>query len=230
MFDKNFEKSFVLELNPELYVKDPQSTKLGKLILTESIIMIHSEGIEVFTFKKLAVKINSTEASIYRYFENKHMLLIYLTNWYWRWLEYRLVFGIYSIENYKQKLLKGVELVTSKIDVDNDFNFIDEVKLNEIVINEGSKTYLTSYVEADNKKGFFTGYKSLVNRLSDLIMIINPNYKYPHMLISTIIEGAHHQRYFAQYLPRLTDINKEEEDSIVTFYKEMILKLVYNEK
>jgi len=44
--------------------------------------MIDEFAFEFFTFKKLAEEINSTEASIYRYFENKHLLLLFLMNWY----------------------------------------------------------------------------------------------------------------------------------------------------
>ena len=39
-------------------------------------------SVEEFTFRKLAQKINTTEASVYRYFENKHRLLIYILAWY----------------------------------------------------------------------------------------------------------------------------------------------------
>ena len=67
-----------IQLNSNLYIRDPQETKLGKKIIEFSIILIEELGFEKFTFKKLAIKIESTEASIYRYFQNKHKLLIYL--------------------------------------------------------------------------------------------------------------------------------------------------------
>ena len=43
------------------------------------------------------------------------------------------------------------------------------------------------------------------------------------MLVSTIIEGAHHQRYFAEHLPSLTDVC-EGEDAITTFYQKLALR------
>ena len=43
------------------------------------------------------------------------------------------------------------------------------------------------------------------------------------MLVSTIIEGANHQRFFAENLPRLTDVI-EGEDAVVSFYQELVLK------
>ena len=73
-------------LNDRLFLKNPQSTELGKKIIKEAISLIASIGYEQFTFKKLAIEIETTEATIYRYFVNKHKLLIYLVNWYWNYL------------------------------------------------------------------------------------------------------------------------------------------------
>jgi AcrR family transcriptional regulator len=77
------------KLNPHLYLRDPQQTELGQKIINASVVLIDTLGFEQFTFKKLAEEIDSTEASIYRYFENKHRLLLYLVGWYWTWLEYQ---------------------------------------------------------------------------------------------------------------------------------------------
>ena len=60
-----------LQLNPSLYLRDPQASDLGQRIISESIHLIDEIGFEAFTFKKLSIRIHSTEASIYRYFENK---------------------------------------------------------------------------------------------------------------------------------------------------------------
>ena len=81
-----------IEINPELYSKNPDSSELGQKIISKSIELIHKIGFEAFTFKKLGAAIQSPESSIYRYFDNKHTLLIYLSSWYWTWTEYRLVF------------------------------------------------------------------------------------------------------------------------------------------
>jgi hypothetical protein len=104
---------------------------------------------------------------------------------------------------------------------------INEEKLYRIVVAESPKAYLTKEVDQENKEGLFTGYKQLVDRVSEIILEINPVFKYPHMLISTVIEGAHHQRYFADHLPRLTDV-VEGEDSITEFYKDMVFKTIEN--
>jgi AcrR family transcriptional regulator len=79
-------------MNEKLFVRNPEQTELGRKIIEFSIRLIHENGFEAFTFKKLAEVIGSTEAGIYRYFENKHRILIYLTAWYWSWLEFRVTF------------------------------------------------------------------------------------------------------------------------------------------
>ena len=93
---------FYIKINAteELAHRDPEDTTLGRNIIRKGLILMYELGFEQFTFKKLAAEINTTEASIYRYFENKHRLLVYLINWYWSYLEYKVVFytnNIYRI-------------------------------------------------------------------------------------------------------------------------------------
>jgi AcrR family transcriptional regulator len=66
-----------IKMNEKLFLRNPEQSELGKKIIMHSIQLIHEQGFEAFTFKKLAKAIGSTEAGIYRYFENKHRLLIY---------------------------------------------------------------------------------------------------------------------------------------------------------
>ena len=214
-----------IQVNDSLYLKNPESSDLGRKIIKSSIDMIHEIGFEDFTFRKLGLKIHSSEASIYRYFESKHKLLLYLTSWYWGWMEYRLVFGLANIPSPEERLKNSILLLTEQVKEDGSFSHINEVKLNLIVISESQKAYLTREVDEENKHGVFLGYKKLVARVSNIILEINSTYKYPHMLVSTVIEGAHLQRHFAKHLPRLTDVLPDE-DSISEFYKEMIFKAI----
>ena len=216
-----------IQVNDNIFLKNPESSELGRRIISGSIDLIDEMGFEVFTFRKLGQQINSTEASIYRYFENKHKLLLYLTSWYWGWLEYHLVFRTANIHSPYERLKKAIATLTEQLTDDNSFTHINKVKLYHILISESSKAYLTKAVDVENKEGFFTGYKKLVARVSEIILEINPDYKYPHMLVSTVIEGAHHQRYFAKHLPKLTDVVKGE-DSITEFYKNIVLKAIAN--
>lgn len=221
----NFPSNFSIQVNPHSYLKNPESSPLGKRIIASSIDMIEEIGFENFTFHKLAKNIKSTEASIYRYFESKHKLLQYLTIWYWSWIEYHFIFKTANIDSAEEKLKRAIILLTKPIHEDSNFSHINEVKLQNIIISESSKVYLTKEVDEQNKAGVFAGYKKLVARVSDIILEINPKYKYPHMLVSTIIEGAHNQRFFAEHLPALTDVVKGK-DAITEFYKEMIFSTI----
>ncbi len=116
-------------------------------------------------------------------------------------------------------------MLTEAIAEDSDFSYINEIKLNRIIIGESSKSYLTKDVDSENKDGVFLAYKRLVQDVCDIILEIDPKYKYPHMLVSTMIEGAHLQRYFADHLPRLTDTVKGE-DSVTTFYQHMVFSTI----
>jgi AcrR family transcriptional regulator len=214
-----------IKVNECIYLKDPESSDLGRKITTGSIDLIDDIGFESYTFRKLANVIQSTEASVYRYFENKHKLLLYLISWYWSWMEYRLVFRLANIPSPEERLIRAVNVLTEPIIEDGGFSHVNEIKLNRIVIEDSSKVYLTRSVDEENKEGVYLGYKNLVGRVSEIILEIDPSFKYPNMLVSTVIEGAHHQRYFAEHLPRLTDV-VEGEDSITEFYRQMVLSTI----
>ena len=98
--------NFKISVNPDIYLKDPESSELGRKIINYSIALIDELGFEQFTFKKLGIRITSNESSIYRYFENKHMLLLYLSSWYWTWVEYKIVINTHSINDSQEKLKK----------------------------------------------------------------------------------------------------------------------------
>lgn len=217
--------TFSIQVNKKLYIKDPESSELGKRIIRGSIDLLYGIGFEEFNFRKLALNIKSTEASIYRYFESKHKVLLYLNAWYWTWMEYKLLFSITNIESAEERLERAINLLTEKIETDKNFAHIDESKLHEIVVCESMKAYLHKGVDQENKIGAFHSLKQFVQRLSEIVLEINPAFKYPHMLISTLIEGAHLQSFYANHLPRLTD-NLRGEDSINSFYKQMVFNSI----
>lgn len=200
-------QSLRIGINDKLYIKDPESSKLGKKIVEESILLIEEVGFENFTFKKLGVRIKSNESSIYRYFENKHKLLLYLSSWYWGWVEYRMVFATNGISNPKEKLRKAIAILTEKVEEDNAFTHINEVVLHKIIINEYSKSYLVKEVSQENKEGYFVVFKRLVGRLSDMITAVDTGYRYPLSLASTILEGSLHQYFLQEHFPTLTNCN-----------------------
>jgi len=199
------------KLNENLYLRDPQATQLGQNMIQRSVELIDQLGFEQFTFKKLAVEINSTEPSVYRYFENKHRLLHYLVAWYWNWLEYRLNMATTSIEDPTEKLLASLRVITEEKKFDPAFEFMNEKALHRIVINELDKTYLTKWVDDDNQEGLFGGFKVLTRKISLLIKEIAPQYEFPSALASTILLAANQQQFFIQHLPSLSDINRQQQ-------------------
>ncbi|WP_368506460.1 TetR/AcrR family transcriptional regulator [Tenacibaculum sp. 1_MG-2023] len=94
-----------LKIPSGIYIKDPETSELGKRIIESSIVLIEGTGFEHFNFKKLGKLIGSNESSIYRYFKSKHKLLVYLTSWYCGWIQYSLVIETYSISSPKEKLI-----------------------------------------------------------------------------------------------------------------------------
>ena len=192
----------------KIYIKDPESSTLGKRIVQNSILLIDELGFDSFTFKKLGEKIGSNESSIYRYFESKHKLLLYLSSWYWAWIEYQLVIETHSISENKLKLSRAIDIVCRTINEDNNFSHINEVKLNAIIINENSKSFLTKEVDQENKDGYFIIYKRIVKRLGDMIQNAQPNYPFATSLASTILEGSLHQHFLKDHFPSITDCKK----------------------
>nr|WP_299387166.1 TetR/AcrR family transcriptional regulator [Allomuricauda sp.] len=215
-------QSIRIGINEKIYVKDPESSDLGKRIVEQSILMIDEMGFENFTFRKLGDRINSNESSIYRYFENKHKLLLYLASWYWGWLEYKMVFATTSISDPQEKLRKAIAILTQTVEQDVSFSHVDEIVLNKIVINEYSKSYLTKEVDQENKEGYFEIYKRLVDRLREMIMAVDREYAYPLSLASTIMEGALHQYFLQEHFPNLTDC--DESVSPTQFFTDLVFR------
>ncbi len=215
-----------ISVNEKIYIKDPESSDLGKRILKHSIELIHSIGFESFNFKKLGLEIGSNESSLYRYFENKHKLLLYLTSWYWGWLEYKLVFSTNGISNSNDKLIKAIEIICDVIREDSRFSHINEVKLSKILIAEYSKSYLTKEVDTENKEGYFSIYKRLIIRVKEMIEQVNTEYQYPASLASSIVEGALHQHFLREHFPSITDCSDTK--STTSFYSDLVLKTIQN--
>lgn len=195
-----------MELNDKLYLRDPQDTKLGRKIIRHSILLIDEIGFEQFNFKKLAERIESTEASVYRYFENKHLLLVYLLCWYWEWTKFQLDFNTNNIEDPCQKLRIAIATIVNTAKRNATIEFVDEDVLHKVVVAEGVKGYHSKEVDKENQEGFFSTYKSLAAKIASFISEINPGFTYPRALASTLLEMAKDQAYFAEHLPRLTDV------------------------
>jgi hypothetical protein len=216
-----------IKMNETLYLRDPEQSELGKNIIKFSIQLIEKNGFESFTFKKLAEAIGTTEAGVYRYFENKHKLLVYIISWYWGWLEFQIGYQTKNVKDPKTKLKSVIKLLATTVKDDLSTSHVDESLLYKILITEGSKSYLTKHVSDDNKLKYFKPYKDLCNTVGKIILECHDKYKYPHSLASTIIEVAHLQNFFMHNLPALTDFDKtKKEDQIIEFLNQLVFSSI----
>jgi AcrR family transcriptional regulator len=206
-----------IKINERVFLKDPDTSDLGRKIVEQSVAMIDEMGFEDFTFRKLANRISSTEASIYRYFENKHKLLIYLVSWYWNWLEYQLDFLTSNVEEPEQQLRLALRTIAQPHLTGVNHVHINKEALHRIVVAESPKAYLNKEVDTDNKEGYFMSYKRLCGRIAQIARKVNPDYPYATALVSTLIESAHHQVFFAAHLPRLTEVENGNYERLTSF-------------
>jgi AcrR family transcriptional regulator len=201
-----------ISLNDKLYLRDPQESSLGQRIIKHSIILIDEIGFESFNFKKLAIQMQSTEASVYRYFENKHLLLTYLVSWYWEWVSYLIDINTLNIESPKRKLKIIIKTIVFASKDNPSIEYVNESVLHRLIIAEGTKAYHTKAVDKDNTEGFFINYKNLSSKVADVISEVSADFSYPNALASNLFEMANNNIYFAKHLPRLTNVKVEGEN------------------
>lgn len=213
-----------VKMNDKLFLRNPEETALGRKIVKNGLLLINKIGFEDFTFKKLSIEIETTEASVYRYFENKHNFLVYLITWYWGYIEYKILFNLNNITNAEHKIKSIIKILVEEPDNKGlSSDFILEKDAYQLIMWEGAKAYLTKNVNKDNQNSFFKPYKDLCKRISIIIKEYNPKYKYPHSLASTLIETALTQKFFTQNLPSLTDFNKTSNNKNITNFIESLV-------
>lgn len=193
------------KLNEHLYLRDPESSEVGKAIVKNAIDLIYDIGFEQFTFKKLAQKIDSTEATIYRYFASKHKLLTYILSWYWYYLLFIAKMRLQEVNSADEKLRLVLNIITHNDTGASAVRDYDLNRLHGIVISESSKSYLVKDVDEINKDMIFSPLKSLCQYLAEIILALRPGFAYPKSLASTLLETAHDQQFFSEHLPKLTD-------------------------
>lgn len=211
-----------IKVSEDLYIKDPNSSDLGQSIVKQGLFLIHEGGLENFTFGKLAKALKTTESSIYRYFENKHKLLLYLTSVYWGWLEYNLVFATANISDNEQCLREAIKSLCVITREDMEVQNLSTKQLQNVAILESSKIYLTKEAKQKDEKGLFQGYERLCERISVLIKQLDPDYAFPHSLASTVVESIHHQLFFSRHISSLSDIQEDEGEQLSDFIEQLI--------
>ena len=134
-------RNIQIRVNDKIYIKDPESSELGKSIISASIKLIKELGLESFTFKKLATELETTESTIYRYFENKHKLLIYLISWYWGWMEYNMVLSSINIVDPIERLKNTIDTICNPLKREIAHEYFILEPLHEIIIEESLKAF-----------------------------------------------------------------------------------------
>ncbi len=198
------------KLPEKLYLKDPQDSPYGHRLLSNAIELIDELGFESFTFKKLATKMESSEVSIYRYFENKHLLLLYLNCWYCEWVSYLIDMQTMNVKDSEEKLKRAIHCMIHANTESELTDYINEKILFQIIMKESSKTYHISSIDEENKYGLFLSYKELIARISSFVEEISPKHPYSKSLGSTLYEMINNQIYYAEHLPRLTSLSKKK--------------------
>jgi AcrR family transcriptional regulator len=217
----DFHLSFYV--NEKVYLRDPESTELGKRLVKSAIDLIYEIGFEQFTFKKLASEVATTEATVYRYFQNKHRLLLYILSWYWSYMEYLVIFKLQNMTDPKEKLKIIVELLTEELPESSGTTDYNKRYLNQIIISESSKVFLVKDVNEINKSQVFKPYKDLCAKIAEVITDYKPGYQYPRSLSSTLIETSHFQQFFSNYLPKLTDVSQAGQKNFTALFLNNLL-------
>jgi len=205
---QNLLSHIAVKIDARLFVKDPLSSAVGQEIIRNSVALISVDGLESFTFKKLAIGLGSTESTIYRYFKNKQQLMMYLASWYWSMLEWKVAFASANVGQPKEKLDKTLLLLSAPISVNNETDFFNEHKMYNIVVSESFKAFVVKNLLKKERIGYFSAYSNLCSRIAEIITENKKNYKYPKALAATIIEAAHYQIFLQSNLPELTDLPK----------------------
>lgn len=212
------------KLPEKLYLKDPQETEYGKRLLANAIELLDELGFESFTFKKLGTKMASSEVSIYRYFENKHLLLLYLNSWYCEWVAYQIDMRTMNIDDSDEKLKRAIHCMIHANLESKLTDYINENLLFQVIMKESSKTYHISQVDTENKYGLFLPYKQLIGKLAGIIDEVNPKFKYSKSLASTLYEMINNQIFYAEHLPKLTSLSRK---GTLTKLEEMVNHIAF---
>jgi len=225
---ENLLNNLRMEVHENLYLKEPFSSELGTSIVKEGAHMIEELGMEHFTFKKLAQKIGVTEAALYRYFENKQMLLLYFTAWYWAWMEVNFVYTTANIPARGERLDIAIRLIVNGPVFPKNI-YLDPIVIRNIVVNESLKGYLTKMVDSQHESGIFSQVYKFGYRISELISEINPSYAFPTTLAYTVIESSLLHSFNSKHLPGMTE-QALDSNSRLQFFENLIKKTISYEE
>lgn len=213
-----------ISVHPKTYLRDPKETSLGKRIIKHSIDMLSEVGFHCFNFKLLAKYMSSTEASIYRYFENKHMLLVYLCAWYWDYLNYLIEIDTRNVADPKQKLEIAIRTIVNGSTAQSPTDFIDQSKLHAVIVEHFFKAMFHKTISAEDKENLFANYRNLNANITSIVRDYNPEFKYPSSMASTIVKMSIDHSYYADQICSLTEITncidtkKDQMEEMINYF------------
>ena len=217
----------IIPVKSGIFIKDPLSSDLGKKVLEESLVLIDELGMEAFNFKRLSTHVGSTEAAIYRYFENKHKLLLYYINWYWGWLEHNLVYGTANMDSPKDKIKMAINLLVVGPSFDENL-YLNISLLRSVVTEESSKAFMTKEVSNENNSGYFDQFFNFSNRVVKIFLEFNPDHPYPKAFVSTLIWSSLLNSFCFKHVPDLIEDNFIGQHK-AEFYYNLVFNSLINE-
>lgn len=194
------------------------SSESGRRMLAVGASLIFEMGLENFTSKKLAQAAGVTEATVYKYFANKHRLLQYYFQLYWTWLEQQIKVFTAIESQVAQRLQKAVRVLCQMPEVAADPGVVSKEELRRLVVAEGTKAYLHVQVDADNAKKLFAPYKSVTAILAAMIKEVRPDLSYPFALATTLVEMSHSLEFYRLHLPALTDFPDDKQNDKLALF------------
>ncbi|MFN5207896.1 MAG: TetR/AcrR family transcriptional regulator [Bacteroidota bacterium] len=215
---------FQVHIPSRMAQHDPSHSRTGLKILNTAIQLIADEGYESFHLSRLAEKADTVESTVYRYFENKHKLLLYISGWYWAYLDFSIDYETREMKAPAQILNKAIEMMAGK-NLPTNIDLIgDPLLIHRIMITEFSKIYITQMAQEDNKEGYFVYFKTFVNKIGNLLSAIMPGYKFPRSFAFLLVLGIYQQMHVAEKLPALSDYDQSEplDEYISRFIKDLI--------
>jgi len=215
---------FQVHIPSRMAQHDPSHSRTGLKILNTAIQLIADEGYEAFHLSRLAEKAGTVESTVYRYFENKHKLLLYISGWYWAYLDFSIDYETREMKDPRQILSKAIEMMAGISLPKNSSLIGDPLIIHRIITMEFSKIYITQMAHDDNKEGYFVYFKTFVNKIGNLLADIMPGYKFPRSLAFLLVLGIYQQIHVAEKLPALSDYDHSEplDEYISHFIKDLI--------
>jgi AcrR family transcriptional regulator len=214
------------DINPNLFVKNPTDTDLGRKIVGNGLRLLHKTGIEQFNFKKLAVAAKTTEASVYRYFKDKHQFILYFNAWYWRYILFLVEIEIKTEQKPKDQLNSMLSFLYNKQKFKFKSEILDIYLLRELMLSESVRLIYTQNIENITKLNLLSDQIKFLEMIKNIIKEINPKIKYPLALASTIVEGIQMQNHFISHSLPLTDMQTSDSKSYSTYLDSLLTNII----